>query len=130
MAFKPPASARPSVNFTALFRGMIAALALALTGSFFLGTLYHFTGIKETTLPLASSILLFLSVFTGGLFSSRFSGSRGLLHGITVGLVIFLIIWLLTGLFLPGGLGLISIIQKLLICAAGGTLGGIVGVGF
>jgi putative membrane protein (TIGR04086 family) len=130
MAFKPPASSRPSVNFTAIFRGIIATLVLALVGSFFLGTIYHFSGLKESTLPLTSSVLLFLSVFTGGFFSSRFSGTRGLLHGLSVGVIIFLAIWLFTGLFLPVGLGFVSLITKLLICSAGGTLGGIIGVGF
>ncbi|MHB8157033.1 MAG: TIGR04086 family membrane protein [Desulfocucumaceae bacterium] len=129
MSFKPSATSRPSINFTAIFRGLAAALGLSLAGSFLLGVVYHYTGLKESTLPLSSSILLFASVFLGGFLSSRHSGSRGLFHGLSVGFLVFILIWLFTGLFLATGLGFIPLLQKFLVCAVGGTLGGIFGVG-
>ncbi|MFZ5644360.1 MAG: TIGR04086 family membrane protein [Bacillota bacterium] len=128
MTFKPPATARQSINFTAVFRGIVVALVLSVAGSFIIGLIYHLSGIRESTLPVTSSVLLFLSVLIGGLISSRHSGSKGLIHGLGVGIFIFILIWLLSGLFLSSGIGFVPLMQKLLVCLAGGSLGGIIGV--
>jgi putative membrane protein (TIGR04086 family) len=129
MPYKPPKTASPAFSYPSIFKGTAAAVLLTLTGTFFLSLIYHFTGLKESTLPLVGLILLLSSVFLGGFMASRQSGNRGLFHGLGVGIVFFLFIWIMMGLFLPAGTAFIPIIQKLLVCLAGGALGGILGVG-
>lgn len=128
MTFKNPNSIQQSLDFTAIFRGTAIAVAFSLMSTFFLGMTYHFSGLGESTLPLVTSILLFISVFLGGFAASRRSKSKGLYHGLSTGIIVFLFIWLLMGLFIPTGIAFIPLMQKLFACLVGGTLGGIFGV--
>ncbi|MFZ5632217.1 MAG: TIGR04086 family membrane protein [Bacillota bacterium] len=130
MAFKSPgpSPSRPALYLPAIFRGSAMAVIVSLIGILFLGIIYHFTGLMESTLPLIASIILLVSVFCGGFSASRQSGAKGLFHGLGVGIVIFFLIWILMGVFLPAGVAFIPLIQKFFICLVGGSLGGIAGV--
>lgn len=129
MAFKTPSTNHSSFSLSSVSRGILAALAIIIIGTLFLGIVYHFTGIAESTMPVASSILLFIGVFAGGFLSSRQSGSRGLFHGLGVGIAVFILIWVLMGIFLVAGVAFVPLIQKFFICLVAGSLGGIAGVG-
>lgn len=129
MAFKTPSTTHcSSFSFSAVLRGILTALSTIIIGTLILGIVYHFTGIAESSMPVTSSILLFIGVFLGGFLSSRYSGSRGLFHGLGVGLVVFILIWLLMGIFLAAGVAFVPLMQKFLICLVAGSLGGIAGV--
>ncbi|MCL6610060.1 MAG: TIGR04086 family membrane protein [Peptococcaceae bacterium] len=128
MAIKMPAPNRPALDLAGIFRGSAIAAAVALAGSFILGMVYHFSGLAESTLPLITSIILLAGVFSGGYAAARRAGTKGLFHGLGVGAVIFILIWILMGLFLPAGVSLIPLAQKFLICLVGGALGGIAGI--
>lgn len=130
MAFKSPSPGpgQTVLSFPAIFRGSAVAALVSLTGLLLLAIIYHFTGLMESTLPLIASILLLVSVFSGGFAASKRSGTKGLFHGLGVGVAIFFFIWILMALLLPAGVVFIPLIQKLLLCLAGGALGGIAGV--
>ncbi|MFZ5597242.1 MAG: TIGR04086 family membrane protein [Bacillota bacterium] len=130
MPIKNPPHHQPSINLQSILRGIIVAFMMSIAGSLIFGVLLFLTGISESTLPVAASVILFVSVFCGGFFSSRHSGNRGLFHGIFVGIAIFLLIWIFTGLFISTGVAFLPLVQKLFICLIGGSLGGIIGVGF
>ncbi|MFZ5648459.1 MAG: TIGR04086 family membrane protein [Bacillota bacterium] len=130
MAFKTPSTTHSSFSFSAVFRGILTALAIIIIGALFLGIVYHFTGIADSSMPVTSSILLFVGVFLGGFLSSKQSGTKGLFHGLGVGILVFVLIWLLMGIFLTAGVAFVPLIQKFFICVVAGSLGGIVGVGF
>lgn len=129
MAIKSPNNpTRPALDFAGIIRGSAIAVGVALAGSIILGIIYHFTGIKESTLPIASSLILLIGVFSGGFTASRRSGNKGLFHGLGVGILIFILIWIIMGLFLPAGVAFLPLVQKFLICIVGGSLGGIAGI--
>lgn len=128
MAIKSPNPSRPALDFAGILRGTALAAGIALAGSIVLGVIYHFTGFRESTLPIASSAILLIGVFSGGYTASRRSGNKGLFHGLGVGIAIFILIWTMMGLFLPAGVSFIPLVQKLLICLVGGSLGGIAGI--
>ncbi len=128
MAVKRPSPTRPALDFTGIFRGSAVAVAIALIGSFFLGMIYHFTGLTESTLPLSASVILLAGVFCGGFTAARRSGTKGLFHGLGVGLIIFILIWILMGIFLPAGVAFLPLVKKLFICLVGGALGGVAGI--
>lgn len=128
MTYKKPNNIQHSLDFIAIFKGTAVAIAFTLMSTFFLGMTYHFSGLGESTLPIVTSILLFISVFLGGFTASRQSKSKGLYHGLGTGIVVFLLIWLLMVIFIPTGTTFIPLMQKLFVCLVGGTLGGIFGV--
>ena len=128
MSIKRPNPASPSLDFIGIFRGAAMAVAISFAGSLILGTVYHFSDIMESTLPLGISIILLMAVFGGGFSAAKRAGNRGLFHGLGVGVVIFILIWILMALFLPAGVTFIPLVQKLLICLLGGALGGVIGI--
>ncbi|MCL6477791.1 MAG: TIGR04086 family membrane protein [Peptococcaceae bacterium] len=132
MAFKSPGPipGQPALHLPAIIRGSAMALALSLIGILLLGITYHFTGLMESTLPLFATVILLVSVFVGGFSASRQSGGKGLFHGLGVGMVIFLLIWVLMGVLLPAGVAFTPLMQKFFICLIGGSLGGIAGILF
>ncbi|MHB8918196.1 MAG: TIGR04086 family membrane protein [Desulfocucumaceae bacterium] len=128
MAIKKPNPTRPALDFTGILRGTALAAVTSVIGAFLLGVIYHFTGIADSTLPLAASVILLAGVFSGGFSAARRSGTKGLFHGLGVGLLVFILIWIFMGLFLPGGVLLVPLAQKLFICLIGGSLGGVLGI--
>lgn len=130
MPFKKPEPVRPSaLNFSAIFKGTVVTLAVSVAGSAFLGMLYYFTGLSEQTLPWFASAMLFTGVLLGGGTAAKNAGNKGLFHGIGVGVLYFLLIWIISAIFLPSQVAFFPLLLKLSLVLAGGALGGIVGVG-
>lgn len=117
-----------NIKFTAIFKGMLLALALSIIFSVLSGLIYHLTSIPEHTLPWAAALILGASACGGAASAGRNAGNKGLYHGILVGLLFFLAVWLAAGLFMPGQ-AVLSNLQKFIITLVAGSLGGIIGVG-
>jgi putative membrane protein (TIGR04086 family) len=92
------------------------------------GIVYHVSSLTEQTFPWFTGAILAVSAFSGSLSAGRQAGSRGLYHGLATGLLFFLALWLLAGLFLPGQAS-ISVFSKFLLALGAGALGGVIGVG-
>jgi len=119
---------RNPVSPGAVLKGTLYALGLSLLFSAGTGIVYHFMSVSEQTLPWSAALILAVSAFSGSLAAGREAGNKGLYHGLAVGLLFFSLVWLASGLFLPGQAA-VGTLYKLLIIASGGALGGIVGVG-
>jgi len=119
---------RSSVNISAVLKGTFLTLAVSILLSVGTGIVYHVSSVTEQTLPWFTVTILAASAFSGSLAAGRQAGSRGLYHGLATGLLFFLALWLLAGLFLPGQAS-ISIFSKLLLSLGAGALGGVLGVG-
>lgn len=115
-------------SFGAVLKGILITIVASLLLSFMVGATYYFTSITEHSLPWSTAAILAASSFGGALFAGREAGNKGLYHGLLVGLVFFLIVWLVAGLFLPGQI-MLGTLYKLLIIMAAGGVGGIIGVG-
>lgn len=130
MPFKRPEPARPStINFNAIAKGTVVTLVISVTGSALLGILYYFTGLSEQTLPWSATVMLFISILFGGGTAAKNAGNKGLFHGAGVGILYFLLIWIIAAIFLPSQVAFFPLLLKLALALAGGALGGIVGVG-
>lgn len=116
-------------NFPAVLRGTVIALIVSILGAAALGLVFYFSNLSEKIMPLAAVGVLFLSVFIGGLLAAYNAGNRGIYHGLAVGFAFFVASWLLVVLFFPGNTVFLSVLQKFLVTAIAGGLGGILGVG-
>jgi putative membrane protein (TIGR04086 family) len=119
---------RNFINISAVLKGTFLTLVVSLVLSAGTGVVYHVTSVTEQSLPWLTGAILAVSAFSGSLAAGKQVGSRGLYHGLATGMLFFLAILLLAGLFLPGQAGL-SIYTKLLVSLGAGALGGIIGVG-
>ena len=115
-------------QFATVIKSTLVAFAISAVLIIVLSLILYFTDIPESTLPWISAGIIFLSVACGGLCVGRLSGTKGLLHGLTVGICFFLIIWLIS-FILPSQILLLSSLHKLLLSLTSGALGGILGVG-
>ncbi|WP_051688091.1 TIGR04086 family membrane protein [Desulfofalx alkaliphila] len=120
----------PSLNFSAIFQGTLAALIASLFISMLAGAVYYLTGLSESTLPWLSTGILCFSVFIGGGYASARAKVKGLYHGLGVGIMFFIILWLVALIFLSGSVLLTGFGLKLLLSLVSGAIGGILGVSF
>lgn len=109
-------------------RGILTALFTALLFILISAFLFHFTPVSEALLPIFSLLILVVSVFFGSLVGAREAGIRGLLHGLIIGTIVFIIIVLLSFVIAPGSMALLPLVKKLLACIIAGICGGMVGV--
>ncbi len=116
------------VNLTAVFKGILVAMAICLLLSIGTGVFYHATLVSEGTLLLFTVFIIAVSVLSGALAAGKEAGNKGLYNGLAVGLIFFLVIWLFSELIMPGQ-SMLNIIYKLLITLSAGAAGGIIGVG-
>lgn len=116
------------ISVAAVLKGTLWTVAFSLVLSIGTGVFYHFSPVTEQTLPWFTAGILAVSVFSGSLAAGKEAGNKGLYHGLAVGLLFFLALWLAAGLFMPGQ-PVLGIFYKMLISAIAGALGGVIGVG-
>lgn len=129
MAFKQDAPRTPMLNFSSIFRGTFVALSFSLGLSVLSGIIYYFTNASEKSMSWVAILILFLSVLLGAGYAARRARSKGLFNGLGVGILTFIVIWLLVGLFLPGNVLFFGALGKLVLALVAGGLGGILGIG-
>lgn len=119
---------RYSISFYAIIKGFFFSLVISLVLSIGTGAVYYLSSVSEKTLPWIAVSILALSCFGGSFAAGRDAGNRGLYHGLAVGFVFFIIVWLAAGFVMPGQ-AIIGMFYKFVIALLAGALGGIVGVG-
>lgn len=110
-------------------KGLGKALLVAIILGVATAVVVYFTGLQETLLGPLSKLVLIISVFWGGCHISKAYGSKGLIRGMSLGLMFFIIMLIATLIFNPALIGLKTFISNLLICIVSGALGGILGIG-
>lgn len=118
-----------TISISAILNGTAVTVMVGIILSILAGGIYFLTSIPENTLPLTASIILCISAFSGGAAASHRAGVKGLYHGIGVGILFFIFVWFIAGLFLPGNLYITGFTTKLLLSVFAATAGGILGVG-
>ncbi|MBU4532100.1 MAG: TIGR04086 family membrane protein [Eubacteriales bacterium] len=127
MTLKSEASPSQPLNFPAMGKGLVATLVLTVGLIAVSGLIFHFSSASENLLPWVTALILFFSVLAGSGLAAMQAGTKGLVHGIGVGILFFLAIWFLVVL-LPGSFAVVGLAYKLLIAVAAGALGGVLGV--
>ena len=89
----------------------------------------YLSPITEQTLPWSAAVILAVSTFSGSLVAGKKAGNRGLYHGLLIGALFFLAVWLTSGLFMPGQ-AVLGVFPKLVVSLSAGAAGGVLGVGF
>jgi len=116
-------------NLPAELKGLGIAILIGLLLSTLGSTLVYFTGLKETILNPLSKVVLVISVFTGGCVVSNAYGNKGLVRGISLGIMFFTLMLIFTLIASPSHIYLKGFLYTLLACIVSGGLGGILGIG-
>ncbi|KYH30910.1 TIGR04086 family membrane protein [Neomoorella mulderi] len=110
----------------AVLIGLLYAMLAGLGMATLLGLLLYFTPLSEGLLPLLASIIVALAVFLGGLQAARIATARGLVQGLTVGLLFFAVTLAMGWSGGPLALGATG--QKMGLCLLAGAMGGVAGM--
>ena len=104
---------------------ILIGIVLCTLGS----TLVYFTGLKETLLNPMAKVVLVISVFTGGCITSNAYGNKGLVRGVSLGIMFFTLMLIITLIASPSHIYLKGFLYTLSACIISGGLGGILGIG-
>lgn len=110
-----------------LFSGLVYSLIMMTIGTILTSLLLFLTSTQESALHTLTTIIHGVSLFIGGWVSGKRAGNKGWYYGGMLGLIYFLIIFLVGFLAFDAGLNLQSL-QLLGIFFASGALGGMLGV--
>jgi len=108
--------------------GVIITVCTALLLALITALLFHFTPVSEIYLTIAALGIIVISTFVGGLVGARVAGSKGLINGLAIGLIFFILITGISVVCCPEHLAFSFIVKKLVACVIAGSCGGIIGV--
>lgn len=114
-----------SVEIKTLVKTLLFSLILALIA----GTIVYYTSLQESLLSSLGKIILIFTVFTAGCLVSKSYGNKGLVRGMSMGLIYFILILAVTFIFDPAIIDFKAFLAALLISLTAGGLGGILGIG-
>ena len=111
-----------------LFRGMAVAFAVTCIIFIGFGILLTYTEVSEESLPLVSLLCTAVSAAIAGYDWAACMGRKGILWGMAAGLVYTLVLYLVISLATDHFLPELSGVMTLIVAAAAGSIGGILGV--
>ncbi|RDV84711.1 TIGR04086 family membrane protein [Ammonifex thiophilus] len=116
-----------SFSLSAVGQGVFGAASFVLGFTLLTAALFYFAPLPERLLPYFASSGLFLGSFAGGVLAARRAASKVLLHGLTVGTVLFILLWFTSLIFYPGPVVTAHLLKKLFLLLLGGALGSTLG---
>ncbi|RKD28028.1 putative membrane protein, TIGR04086 family [Caminicella sporogenes DSM 14501] len=109
-------------------KSIVISMAVALVIFLILAAIVTFTSVSESIIPLVSSIVTVLVIAFSGLLAAVKKKKKGFLHGIAIGALYVLIIFILSLIFIDDfSINKIVIIKGIIGIVSGG-IGGIIGV--
>jgi len=114
-----------SIELSGLGKILLVSMILCLVSA----TIIYYSGLRETLLASLGKLILIVSVFIGGCHVSKAYGSKGLVRGISTGIIFFIIMLIATIIFNSSIICVKTFIYTLLVCVISGGLGGILGIG-
>jgi len=109
-------------------KGTILGLILTILLIFIFTILLTYTKLPEEIIPLTNSIIMILGITSGAIFISRRVERRGWLSGGLIGAIYFLIILLISKLFIQDFSIDKYLLIKGLIAIFTGCIGGMIGI--
>lgn len=116
-------------NLPVEIKGLGKALACAVVLGLIAALAVYYSGLQETLLNPLGKLALIISIFWGGCYVSKSYGSKGMIRGMSLGVMFFIIMLVATLSFAPAHIGIKSFLYSLLLCVVAGGLGGILGIG-
>lgn len=112
-----------------VIRGLVWALAVTILLGLIISLLLQFTSLTEGLLGSYSTFIFFLSMLFGATIGARTAGNKGLLHGLSITLLYWIITVIIGVIWNSESLTLLFIAKRFGLCLLAGVLGGIIGIG-
>jgi putative membrane protein (TIGR04086 family) len=117
-----------SIYLNYFLKGLLISCSITLLFTMIISLLLTYTNMMETSIPLWNTITLIVSIVSGAMYSTVKIGEKGWLNGAIIGLLYFLILFLLNYLLVKSSrLNSFSYL-KLFISIVIGMIGGMIGI--
>jgi putative membrane protein (TIGR04086 family) len=113
------------IELKGLGKSIIMAVLLCTLASI----LIYYTGLKETLLNPIAKLVLVISVLRGGCYVSKAYGNKGLVRGVSLGIMFFTLMFITTLIYSPAHIYFKGFAYTLTACIVSGGIGGILGIG-
>ncbi|CFW97505.1 Protein of unknown function DUF3792, transmembrane [Syntrophomonas zehnderi OL-4] len=113
------------IELKGLFKSFMFGALLCIA----IGGVIYYSGLQETLLAPLGKLTLVITVFYAGCYASKSYGNKGLIRGITMGVLYFILLIIASLIFQASPIDLTSFFVNLAICAGAGVFGGILGIG-
>lgn len=110
-------------------KGLIKALLLGMITCVVLAGVIYFSSLQETLLAPLGKLILTASVFYAGCYASKEYGNKGLIRGITMGVLFFIVMLIASLIFHAVPIRTGNFFTALATCVGAGAIGGIIGLG-
>ena len=111
-----------------MVKGTVYALIIASLLNLLAGTIMYYSTVSDLWLGGLATFIFGLSIFCGGIVASFKASTKGLLHGISVGVLFLVVAALISGLMDSTTIVGATLLKKTLIAIIAGGMGGILGV--
>ncbi|MFZ5966041.1 MAG: TIGR04086 family membrane protein [Bacillota bacterium] len=109
-------------------KGVVSAYIFSLIVFIIMALLITYTSMSETIIPLMTTIVMIISVSVSGMYSGMKIKRKGWLNGGIAGLIYIIWMIFMSWVFIEGFSFDKYALFKILIGAAGGGIGGMIGV--
>jgi putative membrane protein (TIGR04086 family) len=110
-----------------LLKGVIMAFVITIILLVFFSLLLRFTSLSESRLHLLNNLTMIFSLAISSLYAAIKIKEKGWLHGGIVGLLYYLVIFLINLIFIRDT-EISILLSKLLISVVTGIIGGMIGI--
>lgn len=110
-------------------KGLVKSLLFGIIACVILAGVIYYSGLQETLQAPLGKLVLIASVFYAGCYASKSYGNKGLIRGITMGVLFFTLLIIASLIFHAAPISLPSFFITLAICVGAGAVGGILGIG-
>ena len=118
-----------SFDFSSVLNGLIWSLVVSICLSIIITLVLHFTAVSENLIPAFATLIFFLSILSGSIVSAKTAGNKGLIHGVSVGLLYLFISLILSLFIISCSFGWLVFLKKIAYTLIASSIGGIIGIG-
>lgn len=116
------------LNIRGILKGVLIALAITVVFVIIIALICYFADISDGVIAIMLYVVGAVSVFTSSLFLAKGITTKGMLHGLILGLGYFMVIFILSAVFKKQVTANTKLFVSLISALASGMLGGIMGV--
>ena len=110
-------------------KGFLWSLIITVLLCLLVSLLLHFSPLSESLLPGFSTFIFLISMFLGAVIGARAAGCMGLVHGVSISMLYWLLILIISLVWGLESFVFLQILKKLALTLAAGITGGTIGIG-
>ena len=116
-------------QISCITKGFLWSLIVTTLLSLVVSLLLQFTSLSESLLPGFSTFIFLVSMLLGAVIGSRAAGCMGLVHGVSIAMLYWLLILIISLIWGLESLAFLQILKRFALTLAAGIVGGIIGIG-